>query len=275
VIEVLDEALLKRLPLPAPQGGDKDERGRVLAIAGSSEVPGAAILTGVAALRAGAGKLQVACEGGLVTALGVAIPEARVFAIRQARVIEALGRCDAAVIGPGLIDETAASDLARTIAAAPGAQPLVIDAAALCELGTVARPLVLTPHAGEMAKLAGAEKDEVEADPAAFALKTARKLGAVVALKGAVTHLAAQDGRILRHDGGSIGLATSGSGDVLAGIVAGLLARGAEPLAAAAWAVVVHARAGAALSARIGAVGLLARELLDEIPGTLRRLGGQ
>jgi hydroxyethylthiazole kinase-like uncharacterized protein yjeF len=269
VIENLDGHLLKSMPLPPAQGGDKDARGRVLVVGGAAEVPGAAMLTGVAALRAGAGKLQIACDPSVAVPLGVATPEARVFAWEEGAVVEALGRCDAAVLGPGMLDEAAAGTLASAMIRAPGGQPLLLDAAALGGAASCARPLVLTPHAGEMAKLAGAEKDAVEADPVGFATRAARRYGAVVALKGAVTHVAAPDGRVLRHTGGAIGLATSGSGDVLAGIVGGLLARGADPLTAMAWGVVVHARAGAALSRRIGVVGFLARELLDEIPALL------
>ena len=132
---------------------------------------------------------------------------------------------------------------------------LVLDAAAILALlrdETLLHPLqgraVLTPHTGEMAE----------------------RFGAVVALKGAESWIAEPGGKLLHFDGGDVGLATSGSGDTLAGIVAGLAARGATPVQAAAWAVYLHAAAGRALAKRIGRIGFLARELLDEIPKVMR-----
>jgi NAD(P)H-hydrate repair Nnr-like enzyme with NAD(P)H-hydrate dehydratase domain len=123
-----------------------------------------------------------------------------------------------------------------------------------------------------MAGVLGMEKEEVEADPLAVALRAAEELGAVVALKGPDTLIAAPDGRAYRYPGGRVGLATSGSGDVLAGLVAGLLARGAEPAGAAAWGVWLHGEAGNALARRVGPIGYLARELPAEVPRLLQRL---
>jgi NAD(P)H-hydrate repair Nnr-like enzyme with NAD(P)H-hydrate dehydratase domain len=114
----------------------------------------------------------------------------------------------------------------------------------------------------------------VEAEPLATAREAAERLGCVVALKGATTHVAAPDGRAWANEGGSVGLGTSGSGDTLAGLVAGLLARGAEPAQALVWGVYVHAEAGARLSRRIGELGFLARELPAEMPGILTELAG-
>ena len=131
---------------------------------------------------------------------------------------------------------------------------------------------VLTPHAGEMASLLGQDKTHVERDPAGAARRAAADLGAVVALKGASTHIADPAGTLLRYDGGRVGLATSGSGDTLAGLVAGLAARGAAPLDAAAWGVFLHGEAGNALARRVGPIGYLARELLDEVPPIMARL---
>jgi NAD(P)H-hydrate repair Nnr-like enzyme with NAD(P)H-hydrate dehydratase domain len=111
----------------------------------------------------------------------------------------------------------------------------------------------------------------VEADPVAAARRAAEAFGATVALKGAQTVIAAPDGSVLRYTRGGVGLGTSGSGDVLAGIVVGLLARGADPLRAAAWGVFLHGEAGNALARRHGAVGFLARELAAEVPRILHR----
>ena len=156
--------------------------------------------------------------------------------------------------------------------------PLVIDADGLnAHAGAIEKladrrgPFVLTPHAGEMAQLLGMERDAVEADPDDAARRAAAAFGATVALKGPETVIAAPDGAIFRYTRGGAGLGTSGSGDVLAGIVAGLLARGADPLRAAAWGVFLHGEAGNALARRHGAVGLLAREIAAEIPRILHR----
>ncbi|WP_395671166.1 NAD(P)H-hydrate dehydratase [Phenylobacterium sp.] len=270
---------------------DKEARGRVLVLAGGAEVAGATRLTGEAALRAGAGKLQIGAPASLARDLALALPEARVIgapetlagelAPEAAEVLaDALANCQAAVIGPGMIDQRPAGELALRIVEA-GGPPMVVDAAAMAALGdqparTAARhgELVLTPHAGEMARLVGASKDEVCADPLAAARHAAAALQAVIVLKGARTVIVSPDGSAWRHDGGLAGLATSGSGDVLAGVIAGLIARGAPPVQAAVWGVAAHARAGARLSQRVARLGFLARELVDEVAPALAELGG-
>lgn len=280
----LDRALLGRMPLPDHAGdGDKDARGCVLAIGGSLDVPGGILLAGVAALRAGAGKLQIATCRTLAPTLGLMVPEALVVALPETgcggidpAAIDLLAgrieRADAVVFGPGMCDAGAVAELTRRVLAAGGGG-LVLDAAALAELdadATLVRTrggrVVLTPHAGEMAGLLGVSRDAVLADPARIAGDVARRLGCVVALKSEATVVAAPSGEVFRYAGGGIGLATSGSGDTLAGIVGGLLARGSDPLAAAAWGVFLHGEAGLRLAARHGRVGLLARELPAEIP---------
>lgn len=112
-------------------------------------------------------------------------------------------------------------------------------------------------------------RDEIEADPAHYARESAARFGTVVALKGEETHIASPDGALYRHPDGDSGLGTGGSGDVLAGLIAGLLARGANAVTATAWGVFLHARAGAELSRRIG-FGYLARELSAEVPALMR-----
>ena len=136
-----------------------------------------------------------------------------------------------------------------------------------------ASPVLLTPHAGEMAKLSDSRKETVQAHPQQTARKAAHEWNAVVALKGAITHIGAPDQRVWRHQGGNVGLAISGSGDVLAGLVAGLVARGATLEQAAAWGVALHARAGEKLAERFGPLGYLARELAAEVPGVMAGLG--
>jgi hydroxyethylthiazole kinase-like uncharacterized protein yjeF len=135
-------------------------------------------------------------------------------------------------------------------------------------------PVLLTPHAGEMAHLTGIAKDEIGAAPDRHASEAAQQWNAVVALKGARTVIAAPGGERWQHEGGNVGLATSGSGDVLAGVIAGLAARGAGLAQAAAWGVALHARAGERLAERFGRLGYLARELCDVIPALLEQAAG-
>jgi NAD(P)H-hydrate repair Nnr-like enzyme with NAD(P)H-hydrate dehydratase domain len=131
---------------------------------------------------------------------------------------------------------------------------------------------VLTPHAGEMAGLLGVARDDVVADPVRIARDVAVGLHTVVVLKGGRTVIAAPDGRAWGYHGGGIGLATSGSGDTLAGITAGLLARGAAPETAVLWAVHLHGEAGKRLARTQGRLGFLARELLAEVPAIMAGL---
>jgi len=283
----VDVDLLASMPLPRHgEDADKDARGRILVIGGSRAVPGALLLSGVAALRAGAGKLQLATVESAAVQIGVAVPEALVMALPETGdgniapdALDGIGhrldRCDALLVGPGMLDEEAAT--AITLAALKADGPaFVLDAGALCNLKAEAAALhrhagrvVMTPHAGEMARMMDLSAEEIAANPAAIATRAAAELGAVIALKGGCTIIATPDGRCWEYSGGRVGLATSGSGDTLAGVIAGLLARGAEPHAAAIWGVYLHGEAGNRLSDRRGPVGFLARELLAEIPALM------
>jgi hydroxyethylthiazole kinase-like uncharacterized protein yjeF len=272
---------------PAVQAnGDKEDRGRLLVVAGGGQVAGAAILAGLAGMRVGAGKLQLAATPAAAIALGLAVPEAQVIAVAERegeiaadaaeRIAAELVRTDAVVVGPGMVDEAAAGGLAARLLAAPGGAAFVVDAAALTGLAgrseaarAAAGRLVVTPHAGEMAAFSGRAKAAVEADPLDAARAAAATLQAVVVMKGAETFVVSPEGRAWAHRADLPGLGASGSGDVLAGVIGGLLARGASPVGAAAWGVYLHARAGARLAARIGELGFLARELLDELPAAL------
>jgi ADP-dependent NAD(P)H-hydrate dehydratase len=135
-------------------------------------------------------------------------------------------------------------------------------------------PVIVTPHAGEMAHLTGIAKEDIVAAPDREAVAAAGRWNAVVALKGARTVIAAPDGQLWQHVGGNVGLAISGSGDALAGIIAGLAARGAALDQATCWGVALHARAGERLAARMGVLGYLAREIPGEIPALLEHAAG-
>ncbi|WP_126968485.1 MULTISPECIES: NAD(P)H-hydrate dehydratase [Xanthomonas] len=281
-VRILTMAALRSMPLPAP-GGDKEQRGRVLIVGGSMRVPGAVLLAGEAALRTGAGKLQIATAASVAPGMALAVPEALVLGLAQNgqgeivrghRALDgAMAACDAAVIGPGMASSATTTAMVRR-AAEQAVCTLVLDAGALSRglRAPIGRPFVLTPHAGEMATLAGDDKAAVEAAPGAYALKFAQKLRSVVIVKGPDSFIAGPDGVVWMHRGGASGLGTSGSGDVLAGLIAGFAARGCDALTAALWGVFVHAAAGRQLAKRIGPVGFLARELGAEVPGILDRL---
>jgi hydroxyethylthiazole kinase-like uncharacterized protein yjeF len=289
-LTAIDADFLQSMPLPRHGAdADKDERGRILVVGGSRSVPGALLLSGVAALRAGAGKLQLATVASAAVQIGVAVPEALVMSLAETDdgdiapfalddLAQRLCRCDALLVGPGMLDEAAAAAVTRAALAADG-PAFVLDAGALCQLRGEAEALrrhagrvVMTPHAGEMARMTGLAPEAIAADPARVAAQAATELGAVVALKGGCTVIADPQGRTWQYAGGQVGLATSGSGDTLAGVIAGLLARGAAPHAAAIWGVYLHGEAGNRLSRTRGPVGFLARELLAEIPALMAEL---
>jgi len=284
----LDAALLRSFPLPhLPEDGDKEERGRLLIVGGSREVPGAALLAGLAGMRAGAGKLQIATGASVAIALGVAIPEARVIGLEETKdgslaasaataLLELAGEAQAIVVGCGLQHGPAMDALLDRLLAAKLDCPLVLDAAVLGSLAPRAAVVrdwpggtALLPHPREMARLLECEAEEVEADPLRAARRAAETYGAVALVKGQYSFVATPDGRAFRFRGGGIGLATSGSGDVLAGIVGGLAGRGADPLTATLHGVWLHGEAGRLLTERVGRVGFLAREIPDEVPGLL------
>jgi hydroxyethylthiazole kinase-like uncharacterized protein yjeF len=288
VIE-LTPALLAQWPLPLSQSdGDKESRGQVLVIAGSREMPGAAMLAASSALRAGAGKLVVATPASVAAGIALSVPEARVMAMpetqaggfdaRGAALLEECARTASAVlIGPGMIDAESCIAFLRRALPMFASVTTVLDALAMdvvCDGGALAQPVLLTPHAGEMAHLRNHGKDEVVQDPVRIAREAATAWRAVVMLKGACTCIAAPDGRVWRHHAHIPGLGTSGSGDVLAGLAAGFAARGAPAEQAGAWAVALHARIGDVLARRLGAVGYLARELVDESAPVLKTMAG-
>jgi ADP-dependent NAD(P)H-hydrate dehydratase len=283
----LTDALLQEWPLPQSDG-DKEARGRALIVAGSEELPGAARLAGEAALRAGAGKLIVATPSRASDALAISLPEARVIGLAHAsgkgleaaaveRLTKRAADASAIVIGPGIDDEDTACALVRALWRTDTRARFVLDASAMGAVsgGALQHDVIVTPHAGEMAHLTGRDKDAVLADPLASVRDAAQRWRVVVVLKGAVTYIAAPDGKAWRHEGGNIGLATSGSGDVLAGLIGGLAARGATLTQAAAWGVRVHARAGERLAQRAGTLGYLARDLLYEVPAVLEGLASR
>lgn len=269
------------------EDGDKDNGGRVLVVAGCREFPGAALLAGTAALRAGAGTLTLATPATIAPGIGLAMLEARVIALPETEqggvsvqaalmLADVAARSDAILIGPGMQDARASCDFVRALVQRIDKAQVVLDALAMDAVRDpqqlVKASVAITPCAGEMAHLHGESKSAVLEDSSGAVCGAAAQWNAVVVLKGRTTLIAAPDGRLWRHEGGGIGLAACGSSDTLSGLIAGLVARGASLEQACVWAVVLHARAGERLAARYGPLGYLAREIADEIPGLLRRM---
>jgi hydroxyethylthiazole kinase-like uncharacterized protein yjeF len=284
----IDSAWLATHPLPV-HGTDttKHSRGHVVVIGGGRSVPGALRLSGEAVLRVGAGKLQLATVASVATLLGVSVPEAGVIELeetgrgeishcRSPDLAGALSGCDAVVIGPGIWDSGSVGGLLDDVMASAPSTTLLVDAVAIAaspalrdEMVAYAGSLIFTPHYGEMAALLERDIRDVEADPAAAAARAAERFRATIVLKGSETVIATPGDDLLHYGGGGVGLATGGSGDVLAGAIAGLVSRGAEPLIAAAWGVWLHGQAARRLASDPGPIGFLAREIPAQFPHLL------
>ena len=279
--------------LPArPERAHKGTFGRLLVVAGSIDYPGAAVLTALGAMRAGAGLVRVAAAESVAARLAGAVPELTWMALDEEapgliapggwrRITTEAASYDALVVGPGLGSQPATQRRARQLLAAV-AVPTVVDADGLNALTGAARwwqpiraPLVVTPHPGEFGRLTGepAPPSDDDAARATAAAEAARRWDAVVVLKGAHSVVAAPSGDVLASAIATPALATAGSGDLLAGAIGAFLAAGAPPLDAAGCAVAVHGAAGLLAADRIGTAGVMARDvaaLLPEVIGQLR-----
>jgi NAD(P)H-hydrate epimerase len=285
---LLEVAEVGRLLPVRARAAHKGTFGHVLVIAGSRGKSGAALMAAEGAARAGAGlttlagpaSLQSVFEGQVREVMTEALPDGPDGAMSlgdgQALAASLRGR-NAVVCGPGL----GVTDGTRALVAAlvrEARVPLVLDADGLNALaGTPllrGRPAatIITPHPGEMARLIGGSTADVQRDRVAAARRVAAEEGVIVALKGARTVIAAPDGRAAISPTGNPGMASGGMGDVLCGMIGGLLAQGLDPFAATALAVFAHGAAADTVAELRGEVGLLARDVLREIPPTLARL---
>lgn len=281
---IITPHLLREWPLPDP-GDSKGSRGRVLVVGGARRTPGAAQLAGRAALRVGAGVLTFAVAASVAVPVAVAIPEAGAVGLPEntagsitgdgLEVLDAdLAGIDAMLIGPGLDDADLAEALLRNLLPRiPAAVPVVLDAYALGVLerlddavAAVAGRLVLTPNQAEAHRLLGEDPD---GDDAPDLAAVARRYGAVVYCQQSMVNPA---GDRWEGSSGHGGLGTSGSGDVLAGAICGLLARGASLEQAACWGAHLHATAGDRLAIEVGPLGFLAGELVDRLPSVMAEL---
>jgi hydroxyethylthiazole kinase-like uncharacterized protein yjeF len=279
----VDAAFLRGWPLPEP-GGSKRERGDVLVVGGAARSPGAAQLAGLAALRVGAGRLSLAVGSSVAPGVAVAVPECAVVPLEETadgsirgrslpRVAADLKRAGGVLVGPGLDDLGETKRMLRRLPALVARDTtVVLDAFALGAiagrpgLGKVRRR-ILTPNTDEAALLLGRSIRDLDHDTVAIA----RRYSAVVSCYGRV---AAPNGRLLLVRDGGPGLGTSGSGDALAGAIAGLAARGCEPLQAAAWGTFLHAAAGDSLAREVAQLGFLASDIVRQLPHELAAVEG-
>jgi NAD(P)H-hydrate epimerase len=273
----------------APKRGPRSTKfssGQVTVAGGSRGLTGAVQMSSRAAIRAGAGYATVAVPADLEAIFEAGQPEVMsagcpggdgLLAPASAKaVLGAFERAAAGVFGPGLGRDPASVELAREVVGAIEV-PLVVDAdglnafgGLLDRVGSRRAPTVLTPHAGELARLLEVGSEEIAAHRLAYARRAAAAAGAIVVLKGDDTIVTDGD-RVAVNVVSAPALATAGTGDVLSGVIAAMLARGLEPFAAACAGVLAHARAGNRAAARIGAAeSTIATDVIDSIPDGLR-----
>lgn len=282
--ELVTPELLRSWPLPGPESSKK-ARGRVVVIGGAARTAGGVALAGLAGLRVGAGQVQLALASSVAPAVAAAFPEAGVIALDETATgtvrgsaaartcAETVADADAVLIGPGLDDADEAAELLTGLLSHVGGDtPLVLDAYALgvlpgfrTELVQRSVPAVLTPNGEELGRILERDCEPELAD----VVEAADRYRSCVTAQASI---AGPDGQTWRVPSGHPGLATAGSGDVLAGLVAGLLARDVEPAQAACWATYLHSMAGERLASAVGGLGFLARELVDQVPPVLAEL---
>jgi NAD(P)H-hydrate epimerase len=272
---------------PRPADSNKGSFGRVLIVAGSRGMTGAAILCGRAALRGGAGLVKVAVPAEVLPIVAMGDPCYMTVPLVQ----DADGRLDFAAlaeifaqeemqsvlaVGPGL---GRGPELARFLPELVGkaTRPMVVDADGLnafvgqaAVLHTADVPLILTPHPGEFARLIGSDVATVQARRDELAVRFAQEHRTIVVLKGHAT-LVTDGRRLYRNTTGNPGMATGGTGDVLTGLIAALVAQGLEPFAAAQLGVYLHGRAGDLARDELGEISLIATDLLDYLPAAIRQ----
>jgi NAD(P)H-hydrate epimerase len=279
----IDLAYAASLLPPRPDDGHKGTFGHALIIAGSRGFTGAAKLAAEAACRSGAGLVTVATPESQQDVVAAGLLEAMTIGLRATHegtiaiealetALDAAARRDAVAIGPGLSQHSDTVDFVREfVPACP--KPMVIDADGLNTIAGHTEVLqvtnehaIVTPHPGEMARLSGRSTSEIQNDRISAATEFAKAHRCVVALKGHGTVVAGPNGEALINTTGNAGLATGGTGDVLTGLIAGLLAQGCSPLDATALGVFVHGLAGDIAVDALTQRALIASDLCDYFP---------
>ena len=273
---------------PRSPDAHKGDAGRVFLLAGSVGMSGAAALCVRGALRVGAGLVTLGIPKSLHNPMAEKLTEAMLKVLPETKegslglqglpeIASAIERMDAAAIGPGLSQHQQTKELVRQLLPKI-IKPLVLDADglnALAEEVNLLRklplPIILTPHPGEMGRLARLSAEEVQSDRERIAVEFAKKHRVIVVLKGHGTVVASFDGAVYVNDTGNPGMATGGAGDVLTGMIAGLLGQKLQPWDAARLGVYLHGLAGDMSAAERGEIGLLASDLADRIPLAIRQ----
>ncbi len=281
------------MPLPAPllrqkRNVHKNTFGHVLILGGSPGMLGAGCLASLAALRTGAGLVTFGVPKSLnliaqkkivheVMTLPLEETREQTMSLKAFQSIEQFSRkCQAVAVGPGMTIEPSSQKLVWKILEQLR-QPLIIDADALNNLAghlpllmKTAAPKILTPHPGEMARLLGIKKEQVEKNRSKIARDFARKYDCVLLLKGYQTIVASSEGELYTNKTGNAGMATAGSGDVLTGVISALLAQGLSAFEAAKWGAYLHGKAGDLAAQVKGKASLIASDIIDEIANALK-----
>ena len=286
-LEMLTGPMVKALLPRRPADAHKGTFGRLVAVAGSGQYVGAAYLACAAATRVGAGLVTLACSPVVRSIVGARAAEVTYIPLEEeageedwrVAIDEGVEQADALLVGCGLGREARVWELVKGLLLDAGREgpPAVIDADGLNALASeegwwekLSREAVLTPHPGEMSRLIGASTKEIQGDRIGTAREAARRWGKTVVLKGAHTVVARADGRAVVSPFANPGLASAGTGDVLAGAIAGLMAQGLGVWEAALAGVYLHGVAGEMGREEIGEAGLVASDLLVRLAGAVR-----
>ncbi len=266
----------------------KGEAGRVFVLAGSTGMTGAAALCTLGALRIGAGLVTLGVPKSLhhpmveklTEAMFKVLPETKEGSLSLqglAEILTTVEKMDAVAVGPGLSQHADTKQLVRQLLPKV-VKPLVLDADGLNALAEemgllkkLALPIIVTPHAGEMGRLIRLSAEEVQRDRERIASEFAKSHRVITVLKGYQTVVASYDGTVYLNDTGNPGMASGGCGDVLTGMIAGLLAQHLEPFDAARLGVYLHGLAGDLAAAERGEIGLIASDVADRIPQAIRQ----
>lgn len=290
LMEQTDRNIVKKAVFDRPDDANKGTLGSLLCICGCFGMAGAAIMAGKAALRCGLGLLKTALPKSIYPIAAGAIFESVFFPLEETSdgkisknnidfLLSEAEKSSAVLIGCGLSVCDDSEELVNYFIE-NCSKPLVLDADALnCVaknpdiLKKEKAPIIITPHPGEMARLVKSTPKEVNQNRAEVATDFAKEYGVVTVLKGAGTIIASPEGRVMINRTGNSGMATGGSGDVLAGMTGSLLAQGANPFAAAAAAVYLHGLAGDIAAEKFGRISMLPTDLINEIPQAYKRCG--
>ena len=247
----------------------KGSHGKALCLCGSSAYRGAAALSCLGALRTGAGLVTLAAPETVIASIACRIVEATFIPLPDdAALFAAANNCTVLLAGCGLPQNFETAAMLRSLLPQCGGK-IILDAGALCSLAadsaTLQKADIITPHIGEMAKLCGCTAAEITAQPQKFSLSFAQETNTVVVLKSHRTLIASPDGQLYENQTGNAGLARGGSGDVLAGMIAGLLAQGLDCFDAALCGVYLHGAAADACAARKSQHGMLPEDILEDV----------